>query len=359
MNILFISHTFNLSAGPTWSIPARIAAQENIDNVLWVSLSSANHEHWRQLKAYHNISEFEKVSLDALPSPFNRPDMVMFEGFYGGLKEVKFARECWKYKIPYIIVPRGSLTYQAMHNKSRWKKEFAHFIFYDRFVKKASAVQFLTYQEYEDSKYRFGGAHFILPNGFNTPPMTKLEFSEKQIKGIFIGRIDIHHKGLDILLSAIDDIKEQLRATNFSLDLYGPCRQDYDKVDQIIKNKGIEDLVKLKGETLGDAKQQALLNSDVFFLTSRFEGHPMGLIEALAYGLPCLVTSGCNMRPEIEEYNAGWASDISIEGVKKSLLRMISEYDMIEKLSANAKTLATNYQWDNLAQSLHKQIKNL
>ncbi len=82
----------------------------------------------------------------------------------------------------------------------------------------------------------------------------------------------------------------------------------------------------------------------------------MGLIEALAYGLPCLVTSGCNMRPEIEEYNAGWASDISIEGVKKSLLRMISEYDMIEKLSANAKTLAANYQWDNLANDLHYKI---
>lgn len=356
MNILFISHLYNLSAGPSWSVPAKITAQEQFDNVFWVNLTNVNHKHWQEIDVYHNINEYKKVSLDALPKPFNRPDIVMFEGFYGGLKEIRFVLDCWRYNIPYIITPRGSLTSQAMHNNSRWKKEIAHLLFYDRFVRRATAIQFLTKQEYEDSKYRFDGPHFILPNGFNTPKETKSDFSKDRIKGIFIGRIDIYHKGLDLLFDAIAEISDELRNNNFSLDIYGPKRQDYDNVTEILKNKKIEDIVKLKGEILGEEKKNAIINSDIFFLTSRFEGHPMGLIEALAYGLPCLVTTGCNMRPEVEKYEAGWGCNISKDGIIQSLRKMINDIDKFSIKSENAKELASKYQWCNLAKSLHNII---
>lgn len=360
MNILFISSlSRSLSTGPAWSVPARVVAQSKIDNVYWVNLSDANHQHWIDTGVYHNISEFQNPSLNALPDPFNRPDIVMFEGFYGGFKEIRFVLDCWRYNIPYIITPRGSLTSQAMHNKSRWKKKIAHLLFYDRFVRRATAVQYLTKQEYEDSKYRFDGPHYILPNGFNTPKETKSDFSKDRIKGIFIGRIDIYHKGLDLLFDAIAEISDELRNNNFSLDIYGPKRLDYNNVIEILKNKKIDDIVKLKGEILGEEKKNAILGSDVFFLTSRFEGHPMGLIEALAYGLPGLVTTGCNMGTEVEQYKAGWCSNITKQGISQSILKMIGDKDLINEYSKNAISLASIYRWDTLAYALHKIIEKL
>ena len=44
----------------------------------------------------------------------------------------------------------------------------------------------------------------------------------------------------------------------------------------------------------------------------------MGLLEALSYGLPCLVTTGTNMA-EKSRADAGWTSDISVDGISEAL----------------------------------------
>ena len=63
---------------------------------------------------------------------------------------------------------------------------------------------------------------------------------------------------------------------------------------------------------------------DLFVMPSRFEGHPMGLIEALANGLPALVTRGCNMLDEILSSNAGWVCETSENDLEKTILMMIN-----------------------------------
>ena len=51
----------------------------------------------------------------------------------------------------------------------------------------------------------------------------------------------------------------------------------------------------------------------------------MGLLEALSYGLPCLVTTGTNMAEEIKEADAGWTSDISVDGISEALKSLLRE----------------------------------
>ena len=202
MNILFISHLGSgVSAGPHWSVPARIKAQTKYDNVLWVNTTNASLPHYLETGVYHNLSEYGKLSLDCLPEPFHKPDVVAFEGFYSAM-EATFAKELKRAGVPYVITPRGSLTRQARHNSSRLKKDIAHLFVFDRFLKNALAVQYLTKQEMLDSTSPSETA-YVLPNGFSTPQRVKTTFSQDSIKGIFIGRIDLYHKGLDTLVEAV------------------------------------------------------------------------------------------------------------------------------------------------------------
>ena len=60
-----------------------------------------------------------------------------------------------------------------------------------------------------------------------------------------------------------------------------------------------EKVLKLCGPIAGADKKKVLKDADLFLHTSRSEGHPMGVLEALAYGIPCLLTPGTNMASEV------------------------------------------------------------
>ncbi len=357
MNILFISHlSGKLSVGPCWSVPARIKAQAEMDNVYWLNWGNAELPHWLETGVFckQNVGA---VKLTNLPIPFNNPDIVIFEGFYS-IKSARFAKQLLKNHIPYIINPRGSLTKQARSNESKWKKDLAHVIWFDKFIKNAASIQYLTKQEAYDS-IACNNRFFILPNGFITPASKKMSFSKNNINVIFIGRIDVYHKGLDLLLSACRSVKDQLKAANVHFKFFGPLNAGGDKFKQMIADAGLSDQMQLMGETTGSNKEQELLKADVFVLTSRFEGHPMGLIEALAYGVPALVTEGTNMKEEIVNANAGWGCSTNENAVAKTLLQMIEEKSKFEEKSNCAYALAKNYNWPRLAEIFRERIKDV
>jgi len=364
MNILYISNLSNhFDSGLNWSVPASVKAQGKIDNVLWIDLSKNSFlKHWSEVEGYHNIKEFGKrISLNILPKPFQSPDIVVFEGFYY-IEHVFFAQELVKKKIPYIIVPRSNLTSKAQKNGG-WlkflKKRIAHLLFFDNYIKYSASIQYLTRSEQNESTDRFHHKSFVLPNGFDAPVKTKTEFSNA-IKAIFVGRLAIYQKGLDLLLEVIRRNKQLLEENQFSLRIYGPPKFDYKQVEELINKYNIGDIViyEEKGIT-GEEKVSKLLDADLFVLTSRFEGHPMSLIEALSYGLPCLVTSGTNMCDEICEYDAGWGSDTSIEGIEKSLLKMVKDKKCFLSKSHNARSLSQCYNWDLIAEKFHHEIVEL
>ena len=94
-------------------------------------------------------------------------------------------------------------------------------------------------------------------------------------------------------------------------------------------------------------------------MTSRFEGHPMGLIEALSYGLPVLVSRGTNMMDEVQEADAGWICENNVDDIVKCLSRLIKEKNFFAKKSQNARFLAAKYNWNLLAKDFHQKISNI
>lgn len=357
MNILYISNLDGRPwAGPTFSVPNQIAAQAAIDNVFWYNIYDGSHpewisSEWEKLCYYHDLRDYPDQFIRKFPEPFNHPDLVVVEQFYN-MTLSRFRKQLVCGDIPYVIIPRGELTKQAQSRK-RLKKYLANLIICRRFAKKAVAVQYLTEQEYKDSGEGWNLNHIVIANGIKIPSKERKASDKREIRCISIGRIEPYQKGLDLLIDACSKIKDELQLANCKITICGPDRVGkLQWLKERITALGLADIISFKKAAYGHEKEVLLVNSDVFLMTSRFEGHPMALIEAMSYGIPCVVTTGSNMRNEVEKYNAGWAADCTSSSIADALSRMISCEDYLIK-GRNAKELARNYDWNVIAAQTH------
>lgn len=348
MNLLYISClSGNYSHGLTYSVPAQIESQSKIDNVYWLNLNPE----YKNINTSHvecnKIEEPLKFKLSNLAPPFNKPDLVIFEGVYF-ISYWKLAISLKKLNIPYIIVPRSSLTKQAQQKKLL-KKIIANFLFFNSFVKNAAAIQYLTKDEYLSSGQKWNNNYLIIPNGINKKQTLK-KYSCKKLKGIFIGRLDIYQKGIDLLIEACYRIKNEMKSAGCSIDIYGPEENGSKrKIRDLIYKYELYDYIKVFDEIYHEEKEKILLNCDFFILTSRFEGHPMGLIEALSYGIPCLVTYGTNMSEEVKNYDAGWVANNEVKSIANAIRDVFKDRTRINIKGKNALMLSKKFDWENIA----------
>lgn len=239
-------------------------------------------------------------------------------------------------------------------------------MFFKRFTRNALAVHYLTQAEYNDSGDGWNRKHVILSNGVveNSDKQWKAKTYPKKregLKGVFIGRISMFHKGLDLLVEACKTIQEELRKAHLTIDIYGPDRQLHREIlMKSITDAHVEDILLVHTKPIfGEEKERIMLDSDFFVLTSRLEGHPMGLIEALSYGMPSLVTRGSNMMDEIAKADAGWCSENTTEGIATSFKQLLKDVERLADKSEKAVELAQMYNWDSIAQRTHTEYSKL
>ena len=283
---------------------------------------------------------------ESISEPFQRPEIVVFHEVYH-IEFTRIAKTLVHDRIPYVIIPHGGLVKASQHNK--WiKKLLANALFFNNFIHKCSAVQCLSESERLNSAFKVNS--FIGTNGIDLPTENKKSFCEKHIQITYIGRLEIPVKGIDLLLLAIKMLKNNFApfGWNVRLDMYGPdILGRYAAVENLIKENCVDDIVTLHPAVNGDDKKQILLNSDYFIQTSRHEGMPMGILEALSYGVPCIISEGTSLGGVVSRYDAGWVAETSAESIASTIELAIVERNRLVEKSKNAKRLVEeNFSWD-------------
>ena len=282
-----------------------------------------------------------------LPKPFDRPDVVVFHEVYRP-EYLGISRNLKKNHVPYIIVPHGCLSKEAQ--KRKWlKKKIANLLLFNSFISHAAAIQCLSPIELGET--HIGRRRFVGTNGVALPKRSKQTFCTEGIRFVYIGRMEYKTKGLDLLLEAVRLKADFMRAHQCRLCMYGPDREGFHAfLQNMIQEKQIGDIVRLSREVVGQDKEDILLDGDIFIQTSRHEGMPLGVLEALSYGIPCLITRGTNLGEAVEAADAGWTAETDAQSIAQKIEQAAKERDNWEKKSKNAINYVTdNYAWDMVA----------
>lgn len=291
-------------------------------------------------------------------SPYNKPDLVVFHEPFVSLRYLRIAKKLRKLKIPYILVPHSCFTKAALKVKYI-KKRLALLTLYRNFVLGAAGIQFLTKNEMETSKYSDKG--FVIPNGISA---LKEKITKKQNESfdfIFIGRKDIYHKGIDVLLDSIKFSEEKLRLFRGKLKLYGPdFRRGNNYIDDYVRKHALTDIVENYPAVYDEDKEKVFIDSKIFVLTSRLEGMPVTALEALHYQLPILVTPGTNLCNYVVDYNAGWCSQLNAQEISKTIINILEDQSLLKEFSQNTSRLINeNFTWIEIAKKTRAEYTRI
>lgn len=270
-------------------------------------------------------------------------DIVVFSGIW--LSEyIKIAALLRKNNIPYVISPRSSLMKSSI--KKGLIKKFLFYTFQAKnYIKGAKGIHFLTEDEKSNSFLSSKG--FVVGNIVNDKNIIENNLEQKKEKSdskiiSFLGRLDIQHKGLDILFSAIAIAANELRENKVEIRVFGPDQFNcLKKLESILESNNIKDLVSLGGKLEGIEKANFLYESDFFVHTSRYEGQPQAVMEAMMCGCGILVTPGTNMISITNQSNAGLVALLDAKDIAEKLVELI-KLDKVT-LSKNAFAYAEKY----------------
>ncbi len=353
MIILHIAYlTKDLFWGVNVAVPQHIRAQREFAEVGFINVNNIN------IDTIERQFEYTKDNiLDSLPKPFCTPDIVVFHEVYRP-PFIHIYKELNRKGIPYVIIPHGCLTDDAQHSK-RLKKVTANILIFNKFIRSARAVQCVS--EQEKDRISIKCCKFVGSNGVDEPRITKMEFNQSSVRFVNICRIDIKIKGFDLLLDAIVKKKDFLRKCNAEFCIVGATEGDDSKeLKRMIEESGVSDLVKVHAAVTGREKEEMLLNSDIYIMTSRTEGMPMGLLEALNYGVPCLVTRGASVKDLVESNNVGWGCETNSDSISEAIQLSIQGRDKWPEKSDNAKDLLRNeFRWNIVAAKTIEKYKEL
>lgn len=336
------------------AVPQHVIHQQDKEDVALLNIQDCMIEGIKEQFVFKSKDWRSSVS-----EPFSHPDIVVFHEVYH-LEFVRIAKSLVKEGIPYVIVPHGSLIKEAQQKK-RFKKILANALFFMSFIYNSSSLQCLSYNEYSNTFFKV--PKFIGTNGIEEPDVHRNAFCENKIQITYIGRLEIPVKGLDLFMTAVRQIKSQLLSLDkqVKIDLYGPdIFGRYAAVENLIKENEVGDMVTLHPAVNGEEKKEILLGSDFFIQTSRHEGMPMGILEALSYGVPCIITEGTSLGEIVTRYDAGWVSETTADGIAKSIMKAVNEVDKLKEKSANArKVISEIFSWSIVSVSAISKYRRI
>lgn len=163
-------------------------------------------------------------------------------------------------------------------------------------------------------------------------------------KAICVGRLN-EQKGYEYLIDAWAIVSK--RHPDWILNAYG-SGEIRNQLQERINEKGVPNSLILNDPTSDIIDKY--LESSIYIMSSRFEGFPMVLLEAMSCGLPC-VSFDCpnGAKDLIEDGRNGYLVEyLNVEKLAESICKLIEDEALRMKLGTNAKEDVQKYLPNNI-----------
>lgn len=179
----------------------------------------------------------------------------------------------------------------------------------------------------------------VIPNGVT---IQKIKNSQKKKQILFLGRIEVNQKGLDLLVSSFKKISKR---NNIKLVIAGSGEEkQFNILKDLIYKKGLENEVILKGKITGKNKDILIKESLCMVIPSRFETFSISALEAISHKVP-LVTYDIEGLSWIPENSRFIAKSFSINSLSLNIEKAIDQ-NQNKSVIQNGEIFSKKFSWE-------------
>jgi glycosyltransferase involved in cell wall biosynthesis len=268
-------------------------------------------------------------------------------------------------RVPYIVRPLGQLCHWSLAQSATKKQLYLDWIERAN-LKQAQVVHFTADSEWQEAQATLEIKNcLILPHGLNVPKIHQQAKSEleqwlnlpvEQPIILFLSRLH-PKKGLTSLINALGN----LTASPFQFVIAGSGDASYEQqIHQELKTANLIERTHLVGFVEGDRKQILLQGADLFVLPSHSENFGIAVLEAMAAGLPSLITPEVGLAAIVREQHLGWVVPQEVSAIAATIANFLAHPAQGRIMGARARTIvSTQFSWEQVAQRLIQQYEQI
>ncbi|QPC82929.1 glycosyltransferase [Phototrophicus methaneseepsis] len=282
-----------------------------------------------------------------------QPDIVHLHSSYN-IASAGVAHWLQRNQIPYTVTTHGNLNKYLLRRRWYVKYPYKYLVQLPYF----NEAEFIHEVGDIADCHQYGVTVPVecVPNGINVniQRVDEALFLDRfpQLKDkrlyLFIGRLDPYQKGLEYAIRAF--AKADLPDSR--LALVGPDHKgSLSTLMTLVDTLGMTEQIIFTGPLYDEDKLSALAAADVFVHTSLWEGHSFSILEAMANGVPCLVTTGADPQGMVVDGESGYrATGLTVEEITTQFKKVAQATDEeLALMGQNARRIVEqNYTWKDV-----------
>lgn len=261
-------------------------------------------------------------------------------------------------RCPVVLSPRNGYSPWVMR-RGTLKKSLARLFFEGPMARRTLAIHALSERERQDClAYGTPDRFIVAPNGVDLEGVDAALAGRRRRderngppKLVFLGRLDVLCKGLDLLLNAVRRVLDA--GHEFSLRLVGPPDRGSDLLPGRIARLGLEGLAAVVPPVRGAEKYCLLADADLYVQASRWEGIPLSVLEAMACRTPVLVTRATNLGDYVDGAGCGGVCEATEDGLAAKLVELLRLAGELPSMGNRARELVEeSFTWNRVARTV-------
>lgn len=264
-------------------------------------------------------------------------------------------RACRRAGVPSIVRPLGTLDPWSLGHH-RLRKQLLMKVGTGELLRHASVLHYTSDAERARAEKALPWLPrgVVVPLGIDDECFVSADMPESEASPYVLALSRLHpKKGLELLVDAFHALAGEAAPSTWSLVIAGDGDRSYvSRLERLAASGPARDRITFRGWVSGADRLRLLANARLFALPSQQENFGLAVAEAMAGGVPAMISPEVNLAADIEAQGAGWVVARDRDAWIDTLRTVLRDSQEIERRGRRARNLAEHFRWPAVGREL-------